>query len=253
MTDFGSAKIIGRETETEEGHKRSFVGSADFVSPEVLRNEPAVFASDIWAFGCILYQLLVGKPPFRGATDYLTFQKILKRDFEYPEGFDPEAKALIEIVLVRRGFSGRLTRRTLTPPVGRPLQRSSSMRFSLLSISGHCGRSRLPPCRPVSTPLSRPWPTLRPMPTFGQCSTMKCQTEGSSLTTRRWAPRRRAADLGTTDTPRRKQCKRSTGRRGVWSFRDRRLSRGVRKRGETGRSGRKARGPRRARATIGRL
>ena len=46
ITDFGSAKLIGKNGSTvaEEGKKRSFVGSADFVSPEVLRNEPVVLA-----------------------------------------------------------------------------------------------------------------------------------------------------------------------------------------------------------------
>ncbi|WVQ97009.1 hypothetical protein IAU59_004119 [Kwoniella sp. CBS 9459] len=100
ITDFGSAKLMSKEEETvDDGKKRSFVGSADFVSPEVLRNEPATAASDIWAFGCILYQFLVGKPPFRGATDYLTFQKILKKEMEFPEGFDEDAKALVDLVL----------------------------------------------------------------------------------------------------------------------------------------------------------
>lgn len=44
VTDFGSAKILGKDKEADqtENKKRSFVGSADFVSPEVLRNEPAV-------------------------------------------------------------------------------------------------------------------------------------------------------------------------------------------------------------------
>ena len=103
ITDFGSAKILGKDVDLLAGErKRSFVGSADFVSPEVLRNESAVLASDIWAFGCILYHLLVGKPPFRGATDYLTFQKILKRDMEFPQGFDEEAKSLIDLVFVSR-------------------------------------------------------------------------------------------------------------------------------------------------------
>ncbi|WRT65952.1 uncharacterized protein IL334_002903 [Kwoniella shivajii] len=100
ITDFGSAKLMNKEEEpADDGKKRSFVGSADFVSPEVLRNEPASPASDIWAFGCILYQFLAGKPPFRGATDYLTFQKILKREMDFPEGFDDDAKALVELVL----------------------------------------------------------------------------------------------------------------------------------------------------------
>lgn len=46
ITDFGSAKILGRDKDSDPGEakKRSFVGSADFVSPEVLRNEPAVLA-----------------------------------------------------------------------------------------------------------------------------------------------------------------------------------------------------------------
>ena len=46
VTDFGSAKIVkeGEDVGPEEERKRSFVGSADFVSPEVLRNDPAVAA-----------------------------------------------------------------------------------------------------------------------------------------------------------------------------------------------------------------
>ncbi|WWD18183.1 hypothetical protein CI109_102632 [Kwoniella shandongensis] len=100
ITDFGSAKLMNKDEEPhDDRRKRSFVGSADFVSPEVLRNEPASTASDIWAFGCILYQFLAGKPPFRGATDYLTFQKILKNEMEFPDGFDEDAKALVNLVL----------------------------------------------------------------------------------------------------------------------------------------------------------
>ncbi|WVO13382.1 hypothetical protein L204_100997 [Cryptococcus depauperatus] len=99
ITDFGSAKIVDREEPEEEIKRRSFVGSADFVSPEVLRNEVVTPASDIWAFGCIVFQFITGKPPFRAATDYLTFQRILKLEMSFPEGFDEQAEELVNSCL----------------------------------------------------------------------------------------------------------------------------------------------------------
>lgn len=117
VTDFGSAKVLdlaelsanktqtGTEQDRQEDRKRSFVGTAEYVSPEVLRNEHASFAADIWAFGCIVYQMLAGRPPFRGGTEYLTFQQVLKAEYEFPEGFDEQAKDLVQHVLVSPGLS----------------------------------------------------------------------------------------------------------------------------------------------------
>jgi 3-phosphoinositide dependent protein kinase-1 len=51
--------------ETEGTRKVTFVGTADYLSPEVLRNTGCSFAVDLWGFGCILYQLIAGAPPFR--------------------------------------------------------------------------------------------------------------------------------------------------------------------------------------------
>lgn len=73
----------------------SFVGTAQYVSPEVLTGVQTSVAADLWALGCIIYQMISGLPPFRGVTEYLIFQKILKLDMTFPDGFDPNAKDLV--------------------------------------------------------------------------------------------------------------------------------------------------------------
>eukprot|EP01132_Coremiostelium_polycephalum_P004843 gene4843-6036_t len=56
--------------------------------------------SDLWALGCIIYQLSTGKLPFRGKTEFLTFQKVSNREIVYPRNINPVIKDLIENLLV---------------------------------------------------------------------------------------------------------------------------------------------------------
>lgn len=114
ITDFGTAKILdvnlppngkgvtpgdpmdGAETDRAV----SFVGTAEYVSPELLTDKNACKASDLWAFGCIIHQLLAGRPPFKAANEYLTFQKIVSLEYSFPEGFPEVARDLVERLLV---------------------------------------------------------------------------------------------------------------------------------------------------------
>ena len=117
ITDFGTAKIMdipqrpransngvpipGDPSDGSESNRAvSFVGTAEYVSPELLTEKNAGKPSDLWAFGCIIYQLLAGRPPFKAANEYLTFQKIVALDYSFPKGFPPVAQDLVERLLV---------------------------------------------------------------------------------------------------------------------------------------------------------
>jgi len=104
LTDFGSAKIISEsENSSEEAsgaRRNSFVGTAQYVSPEILTNSGSSPASDLWAIGCILYQMVTGMPPFQSQSEYLIFQKIQNLEFSFHEGFDARVKDLVTKFLV---------------------------------------------------------------------------------------------------------------------------------------------------------
>lgn len=127
VADFGSAKIMSTrhdvtdglsnadvekstlqqqeqldaEAENNQGRRRnnSFVGTAQYVSPEVLKGQATSRFTDLWALGCIIYQMISGLPPFRAATDHLIFQKVLKLEMAFPEGFDKHGRDLVQALV----------------------------------------------------------------------------------------------------------------------------------------------------------
>ena len=70
-------------------------------SQHVKRLAQAFTSSDLWALGCILYQMIAGRFAFQGLSEYLTWQKIKQLDYSFPEGFDEQAKDLVSKLLVR--------------------------------------------------------------------------------------------------------------------------------------------------------
>ena len=111
LADFGSSMMLD-ERNAEE--RAALVGSCDYVAPEILRDRSAVLASDLWAFGCIVYHMLVGQPPFRGGSEYLTYQNILSGEFDIAQvSDDKHAKDLVTSLLVQDP-NGRLGARCIS-------------------------------------------------------------------------------------------------------------------------------------------
>ena len=103
LADFGTAKFMGQESNDDPLKKAkgtTFVGTAAYVSPEVLMDQESGPSSDLWALGCILYQFYAGRSPFDCKTEFLTFEAITKGKISYPPKMPPEAKDLCRRLLM---------------------------------------------------------------------------------------------------------------------------------------------------------
>jgi TolB-like protein len=101
VLDFGLAKAVGGEatdqqsTVTEPGR---VIGTPAYMSPEQARGKPADKRSDIWAFGCVLYEMLTGKIPFKGETISDTLAGILEHEPDWqvlPESTPANIRSLL--------------------------------------------------------------------------------------------------------------------------------------------------------------
>lgn len=59
LADFGISKVLEKDQKT-----RTFIGTPEYVAPEIIRQKGHGKAVDIWAFGTILYEMVYGIPPF---------------------------------------------------------------------------------------------------------------------------------------------------------------------------------------------
>lgn len=76
LMDFGIAIMVGEQRLTQANR---IVGTVEFMAPELIQGKEPSIASDIYAIGVTMYELLTGKLPFESNTDYNLMQEILKK------------------------------------------------------------------------------------------------------------------------------------------------------------------------------
>ncbi|XP_061362632.1 LOW QUALITY PROTEIN: probable serine/threonine protein kinase IREH1 [Gastrolobium bilobum] len=94
--------IITSEDQRERRKKRSAVGTPDYLAPEILLGTGHGYTADWWSVGVILFELLVGIPPFNAEHPQTIFDNILNRKIPWPtvpEEMSPEAQDLIDRLL----------------------------------------------------------------------------------------------------------------------------------------------------------
>lgn len=74
LTDFGLSKVATDDS----GRCRTFLGTPEFMAPEILKGDPYDYAVDWWSLGAVCYNLLTGSPPFPGNNHTMILKKIQK-------------------------------------------------------------------------------------------------------------------------------------------------------------------------------
>ncbi|CAL1369419.1 unnamed protein product [Linum trigynum] len=104
----GTSMLVDDEPELpsldqqERRKKRSAVGTPDYLAPEILLGTGHGFTADWWSVGVILFELIVGLPPFNAEHPQIIFDNILNRKIPWPEVPDemsPEAEDIIDRLL----------------------------------------------------------------------------------------------------------------------------------------------------------
>ncbi|KAF9284767.1 Serine/threonine kinase [Mortierella alpina] len=80
---------------------RTICGTPEFMAPEILEEQPYDRAVDWWAFGVLMYEMLLGRAPFSGEEEDDIYDSILEDEPLYPHGFGRHEQALLQSLLVK--------------------------------------------------------------------------------------------------------------------------------------------------------
>src|SRR5208337_5303439 len=98
ITDFGLAKQLDQDS----GRTRSgeIMGTASYMPPEQAAGQIKDIGvwTDVYSLGAILYEMLAGRPPFRGDSVFDTLHKVQNEEPVPPRQFHPQAPRDLEII-----------------------------------------------------------------------------------------------------------------------------------------------------------
>ncbi|HYN35622.1 MAG TPA: Stk1 family PASTA domain-containing Ser/Thr kinase [Actinomycetota bacterium] len=100
VTDFGIARALSGDNENTMTQTGMVIGTAAYLSPEQAQGAPVDQRSDIYSLGCVLYEMLVGRPPFTGDTPLSVAYRHVRENPNPPSTVNPDLpKALDAIVM----------------------------------------------------------------------------------------------------------------------------------------------------------
>lgn len=99
VTDFGVAKALGQAHKaTETGEMK---GKLSYMAPEQVTSKEIDARADVFALGCVLYQVSLGQRPFHGDDALSTLYRLLEEELTLPSALDPNFPPDLEAVIVK--------------------------------------------------------------------------------------------------------------------------------------------------------
>jgi serine/threonine protein kinase len=185
LTDFGIARIEDADDATRT--RGSMLGTLKYMSPEQVQGLPTSPASDLYACGIVLYELLTGVRPFDGGNDFELIQKIATQAPAQPSLICPDLTPEIDAFLARALAKSPADRyanaaamatalhaawstlplhlRTTPLSERRPSAETAEAQTQIMAVTPTVSNTHLTlPPGPVTEPPSRAAPTLAPTP-----------------------------------------------------------------------------------------
>ncbi|HEX6074690.1 MAG TPA: Stk1 family PASTA domain-containing Ser/Thr kinase [Micromonosporaceae bacterium] len=100
VMDFGIARALASGTSTMTATS-AVIGTAQYLSPEQARGEAVDARSDVYATGCVLYELMCGQPPFIGDNPVSVAYQHVREDPRAPSEVNPDVSPDIDAVVLK--------------------------------------------------------------------------------------------------------------------------------------------------------
>jgi serine/threonine-protein kinase len=109
VMDFGIARAVhdGQAAVTQTA---AVIGTAQYLSPEQARGEAVDGRSDVYASGCVLFELLTGEPPFTGDSPVAVAYQHVREDPKPPSSLNPKVTPALDAIVLKAMAKGPANR-----------------------------------------------------------------------------------------------------------------------------------------------